>query len=82
MSRALEGIWSPHSAGLRWSEPEFETRSAGSALAHRDAGTMCPDDLHDDGQSKPCAFGSHPLATPEAIEDARSVLDWYARSTV
>src|SRR5271169_4806379 len=82
MSRALGGVLVASPAVSGGSEAKFETRPAGSVVAHGNAGAMCPDDLHDDRQSEPRALGSDPSTTPETIENARSVLDRDARSTV
>src|SRR6516165_735896 len=72
----------PHSLGSGGPKADIEAHPAGSAIAHGDAGAVRPDDLHDDRQSEPCPLGSHPLTAPETIEDALSVLHWYARSAV
>src|SRR6516162_4950339 len=81
MSRAsgASGSSSTVSGG---SEAKFEASPSRNAVAHGNAGAMRSDDLHDDRQSEPRALGSDPSTTPETIEDAWLVLDWYARSAV
>src|SRR5262245_44916093 len=64
------------------SEPQIEARSARNAVAHRYAGAMRPDDLHDDRQTQPGAAAANSLAAPEALEDVRTILQRDARPAV
>src|SRR6516225_6151797 len=51
------------------SEPEIEARPAGGAVAYRYAGSMGPDDFHNDRQTQSGSVG-----TPEALEDVWPIL--------
>src|SRR5437763_16808799 len=55
------------------SEPELQTRAAGTLVAHSYAGAMCPDGLPNDRQPQTGSFGRSSLTAPEAIEAVRPV---------
>ena len=63
-------------------EPEIEARPAREAVAHRYAGAVRPDDLHNTRQAQSGSAGTHPLAAPEALENVRPIIQRYARTAV
>ena len=63
-------------------EPEIEACPAREAVAYRYAGSMGPDDFHNDRQTQSGSVGTHPFATPEALENVRPILHRDARTAV